>query len=51
MVDREPCGCKHDGQKWLHLCDTHREEHDARHAQAVADHFTIEGAKRLKEIL
>jgi hypothetical protein len=38
MIDREPCGCKHDGTKWLELCPTHRAEHDTRHVQAQADY-------------
>lgn len=39
MTAREPCGCKHDGRKWLELCPTHREEHDARHEMAHAEHL------------
>ena len=27
----EPCGCKSDDRRWLHLCDEHRREHDDTH--------------------
>ena len=35
---REPCGCKHDGYRWLQLCDKHGQEARERHEQASRDY-------------
>lgn len=41
MKDKQPCGCVHDGRQWLTMCDTHRQETDALHAQARQDHESV----------
>lgn len=51
MIDRQPCGCKHDGHEWKFMCEPCKAEFTARHEQAQREHFQTEGAKRLKEIL
>lgn len=51
MIDRQPCGCKHDGAKWVFLCEPCRTEFEERHGRAAQDHYQTEGAKRVKGIL
>lgn len=36
-LTREPCGCKHDGRAWLHLCEPHAAEHNERHLRAAKE--------------
>jgi len=38
VKQREPCGCTHDGQRWLFECSAHKAENDALHRQALRDH-------------
>jgi hypothetical protein len=35
---RDPCGCSHDGARWIDLCATHGAEAAAVHDRAKADH-------------
>lgn len=28
-IEREPCGCAHDGAQWIEFCDPHGIEHEA----------------------
>ncbi len=37
MITCEPCGCRHDGHKWLAMCDPHRLEFTERHERAQAE--------------
>lgn len=37
-TQRDPCGCTHDGRRWLTLCAAHQAEADARHQQAARDY-------------
>lgn len=47
---KEPCGCKHDGHKWLELCATDQAEHTERHERAKNDRrASIERDKRERE--
>lgn len=39
MRSREPCGCVHDGHKWVTMCEPCKAEHDARHETAHAEHL------------
>lgn len=39
MKQREPCGCTHDGTRWLTLCDPHQSELDAHLARQAARHI------------
>lgn len=32
------CGCQHDGQRWVRLCDTARRAHDDDHAKAQLEY-------------
>ncbi len=34
MIDRQPCGCKHNGSRWLEMCAAHKIEYDAHHLRA-----------------
>ena len=43
---KEPCGCTHDGHKWLTECDAHKAENDALHARALADHRAANQQRR-----
>lgn len=36
---REPCGCKHDGHKWVSMCDAHRSDFEATHRRWSDEHF------------
>lgn len=36
---REPCGCVHDGHKWLSMCDAHLTEFNATHQRWSEEHF------------
>lgn len=39
MKHREPCGCTHDGTRWLVLCAPHQAELDAHAAREAARHI------------
>lgn len=45
MRTREPCGCKHDGVKWLEMCEAHAAEFNERHVQAQIDYNEREHAR------
>lgn len=51
MIDRQPCGCKHNGHEWVFMCEPCRNEFEERHRRAAQDHKATEGAKRFKELL
>jgi hypothetical protein len=40
MRATEPCGCKHDGVHWLHLCAEHTAE-DREHRAAAAEQRSV----------
>lgn len=44
MKQKEPCGCIHDGARWLTECMPHKTEADALHVRAAAEH---RGSKNL----
>lgn len=39
MKQREPCGCTHDGIRWLSLCPPHQSEMDAHRAREAHRHI------------
>jgi hypothetical protein len=39
MRSREPCGCVHDGHKWLTMCDEHRAEFNDTHERWAIEHI------------
>lgn len=39
MKSREPCGCTHDGERWLVFCNTHQAEQHAHAAREAANHI------------
>jgi hypothetical protein len=44
------CDCTHDGARWLSLCDKHRSETDALHAQAQHDYQQSKEFKSCQEL-
>ena len=36
-VEREPCGCRHNGGRYLELCPEHRAEYDAERKAHLTD--------------
>jgi hypothetical protein len=38
VKDKQPCGCVHDGTRWLKLCAEHEAETRELHERAAADH-------------
>jgi hypothetical protein len=40
----EPCGCDHNGQKWLVMCPPHKAEHDETHLRWWAEHIARQPA-------
>jgi len=36
---REPCGCVHDGERWLAMCAAHQAEHQELHERAQAEYL------------
>ncbi len=54
MIDRQPCGCKHNGQEWTFMCEPCKTEHDATHTRWASEHREQEnrreGAKKFKEL-
>jgi hypothetical protein len=43
---KEPCGCTHDGARWLSECEPHKAEEDAHHARALAEHRAARNPQR-----
>lgn len=39
MTEKLPCGCKHDGHKWLAMCDEHKAEFEETHRRWSDEHF------------
>lgn len=37
MIEREACGCAHDGRAWKVLCPAHLAEFQERHARAARE--------------
>jgi hypothetical protein len=35
---REPCGCTHDGHRWLQECEAHAKEENERHERVALEH-------------
>ena len=42
---KEDCGCTHNGERWLELCEPHKAEEDALHARALAEHRATEAER------
>lgn len=38
MKHREPCGCTHDGHRWLQECEAHAKEENERHERVAQEH-------------
>lgn len=35
---RQPCGCTHDGHRWIDLCEQHERESRELHERAAREH-------------
>lgn len=44
---REPCGCVHDGHKWIEQRAPHEAEFRERHERAAADHARERESEKL----
>ncbi len=38
---REPCGCKHDGARWIQMCAECAAEFQERHQRAEVEHQSV----------
>ena len=51
MIDKQPCGCRHNGTEWVFMCEACRAEHDETHERWGEEHRAAESAKRFKELM